>query len=223
MSNLDKFEKFLGSIDLEAYREKYSHIKLVELDLPKEVQSIPHIFQCYWENKSDWPLFEKFYEKYKTDLSVKIERFREKSLFSKETFNRGLPARTYRTWTSLLTQIQGGYLAEKIYGEANVTMNAELDWKGIDFRVLKGNSEFNMQVKKDTMSREVRAPYKGMKHNVEIRTIVYKVTGERYKKNGEERKPFKDWKERWDGKLDVLDNGFVVFRKGIFDALEEIE
>ncbi len=223
MSDLESFEEFLGSIDLEKYRKQYSPIKLVELDLPREVQSLPHIFQCYWENKSDWLLFEEFYKKYGDDLSVQIEEFRKKSLFSKETFYRGLPARTYRTWASLLTQIQGGYLAEKIYGKNNVVMSAELDWKGVDFRVLKGNSEVNMQIKKKTMSREVRAPYKDMKYEMEIRGIVYAVPGNRYKKNGEERKPFRDWKNYWEGKLDILDNGFVVFRKGIFDALEAIE
>ncbi|MBI1984601.1 MAG: TaqI family restriction endonuclease, partial [Candidatus Wildermuthbacteria bacterium] len=32
---LGKFEKFLQSVDLIAYRKKYRPIKLVEMDLPK--------------------------------------------------------------------------------------------------------------------------------------------------------------------------------------------
>ena len=34
---LEKFEKFLQSVDLKAYREKYRPIKIVEMDLSKEI------------------------------------------------------------------------------------------------------------------------------------------------------------------------------------------
>ncbi len=36
---LEEIEKFLESVDLSAYREKYRPIKIVEMDLPKEIQA----------------------------------------------------------------------------------------------------------------------------------------------------------------------------------------
>lgn len=37
---LTKIEQFLRSVDLKGYREKFKPIKIVEMDLPKEVQAI---------------------------------------------------------------------------------------------------------------------------------------------------------------------------------------
>ena len=48
---LDKFEKFLKSVDLNAYREKYRPIKLVVMDLPKEIQAIAMLYEVYWDQK----------------------------------------------------------------------------------------------------------------------------------------------------------------------------
>ena len=86
-------------------------------------------------------------------------------MFSVETFYRGLPARIYRTWASLLTQIQGGYAAEEIYGEKNVVMSAELDYQGIDMKFIYKKEEINIQIKKETLSREVRMPWQFTKKN----------------------------------------------------------
>ncbi|MBU4480733.1 TaqI family restriction endonuclease [Patescibacteria group bacterium] len=36
----EKLGQFLESVNLNAYREKYSPIKIVEMDLPKEIQAI---------------------------------------------------------------------------------------------------------------------------------------------------------------------------------------
>ena len=222
MSELDDFENFLSALDLAKYRKKYVPIKTVELDLPRRVQSIPQIFKCYWERKSHWVSFEEFYEIYLKGQSLEIENFRKESFFSKKTFYTGLPARTYRTWASLLTQIQGGYLAQKIFGRGSVNMNAELDWRGIDFEITRAGSVTNVQVKKDTVRKEAYGPdfvTKG-RNRVQVAVIRYNVPGKRYKQNGiDERKPFQDWKKEWQGKLDILPNGFVVFRKKIFDGI----
>ena len=37
---VQKFDKFLQSVDLKSYRDKYRPIKIVEMDLPKEIQAI---------------------------------------------------------------------------------------------------------------------------------------------------------------------------------------
>ena len=44
-----------------AYREKYRPIKIVEMDLPKEIQAINLLYKVYW-NKKEFLSFEKFYE-----------------------------------------------------------------------------------------------------------------------------------------------------------------
>ena len=138
-------------------------------------------------------------------------------MFSEETFYRGLPARIYRTWASLLTQIQGGYAAEEIYGRGNVAMNADLDYSGIDMRLTDGNDIVNIQIKKETMSREVRAPWQGMRQKQKIVFVVYEVPGcDPLTKTGKPSKPFNDWREKWGGKLERLDNGFIVFLPGMF-------
>ncbi|MBI4359773.1 MAG: TaqI family restriction endonuclease [Candidatus Jacksonbacteria bacterium] len=48
---LEKFEKFLQSVNLESYREQYRHIKLVEMDLPKEIQAVGMLYKIYWDQK----------------------------------------------------------------------------------------------------------------------------------------------------------------------------
>ena len=48
---IDKFNKFLELVNLKAYREKYRPIKLVEMDLPKEIQAIEMLYKVYWDKK----------------------------------------------------------------------------------------------------------------------------------------------------------------------------
>ena len=42
---LEKFDKFLQSVDLKSYREKYRPIKIVEMDLPKRNSSYQYSLQ----------------------------------------------------------------------------------------------------------------------------------------------------------------------------------
>ena len=49
---LNKFENFLESVDLKGYREKYSRIKIVEMDLSKDIQAIELLYKIYWEVKT---------------------------------------------------------------------------------------------------------------------------------------------------------------------------
>lgn len=215
--SVKKFNEFLRDIDVALYRGKYRHIKLVELDMPRPVQAIRHIYREYWEKRRDFPDYENFYAMYSGELKKEIEKFRVETMFSKETFYRGLPARIYRTWASLLTQIQGGYAAEKIYGKGKVRMSAELDYQGIDMRIQHGGQVIDVQIKKESLSREVRAPWRNMKKSVTVIMLTYEVPGcSQYTKTGKESVPFKRWEEKWRGKLDVLPNDFVVFLPDMF-------
>lgn len=218
MSDLERFNKFLSGINLAKYREKYSRIKLVELDLDRNIQAIVHLYREYWDDRADFPSFDKFYGIYSRKLKRELEDFREDKMFSDETFYRGLPARIYRTWASLLTQIQGGYVAEKIYGNGNVEMSADLDYSGVDMRIRIDGDWLNIQIKKESLSREVRAPWQFHRRDVPIINVTYEVPGcdPLTPKRGEPSVPFNRWKDKWDGKLDRLDNGFIIFTDGMF-------
>lgn len=212
-----KINDFLGGVDLAFYRDKYARIKLVELDMPRPIQPIAFLYREYWQRREGYPSFEEFYGMYSAELEAELEEFRRAAMFSRETFYRGLPARIYRTWASLLTQIQGGYAAEEVYGGGNVEMSAPLDYSGIDMRIKDGERIINIQIKKETMSREVRAAWHGLKKGVPIVNLMYAVPGcDRLNRKGEERIPFRRWREKWQGKLAYLDNGFIVFLPGMF-------
>ena len=217
MRSVEKFEKFLSGIDTSAYREKYSRIKIVELDLPRNIQALKHIYQTYWDSSANYLDYEKFYAKYSTDLKSDLEEFRRKSQFSYETFHRGLPARIYRTWASLLTQIHAGYIAEEIFDA--VEMNGELDWQGIDMQVSNGKQIIPIQIKKETLSREERVPRPITKRKKIIINITYDIPrGDPFTLIKKQPSvPFARWQEEWKGKLKRLDNGFIVFLPAMFD------
>ena len=44
---VQKFDNFLQSVDLKSYRDMYRPIKIVEMDLPKEVQAIDALYKVY--------------------------------------------------------------------------------------------------------------------------------------------------------------------------------
>ena len=46
----------------------------------------------------------------------------------------------YRTWASLLTQIQGGFVANSIYKK--VLMSADLDYSGIDMQIYFNDDKY---------------------------------------------------------------------------------
>lgn len=213
----EQINAFLGGIDLAGYRNKYAHIKLVELDMPRSIRPIPFLYREYWERRVNYPTFEKFYTLYAKELRLQLEEFRQVTMFSEETFYRGLPARIYRTWASLLMQIQGGYAAEEIYGTGAIEMSADLDYRGVDMRIADGDKIINIQIKKETMSREVRTPWHSMKKQISIVNLTYEVPGcDPLTKTGKESVPFARWAEKWNGKLARLDNGFIVFMPEMF-------
>lgn len=219
-----RFEKFLETVDLAGYRKKFMPIKIVEMDLPKEIQALDLLYKTYWDKRRMIP-FEQFYEEYKKLYSKNLKIFCKKTQMCSKCFNKGLPARIYRTWASIITQIHAGYVAESVFGEGTVEMSSELDHQGADFRVTYKSKKLNYQVKKETFSREVRAEKKPKKQlDGEFIKIVYKVPGfdmilDPHKKKGGFRKAFSEFKRDWldTGLIKVLKNGFTVFTPKIFE------
>ncbi|MBU1102582.1 TaqI family restriction endonuclease [Patescibacteria group bacterium] len=211
---LNKFDKFLQSVDLAAYREKYRPIKIVEMDLPKEIQAIETLYKVYWIQKR-FLSFDDFYQEYFEIHKKQLKDFQEKIGMCPKCFNKGLPARIYRTWASIITQIYAGYVAESVFGGGTVAMSAELDHQGADFQVVYKNKALNYQVKKATFSREVRQEKKSRnKIKGEFIDIKYEVPSEDYfknptKKDGEYKLPYLRFKNNKE--LKRFSNGFVVF------------
>jgi hypothetical protein len=224
MHHNEKFEKFLETLNLGGYRKQFSPIKIVEMDLPKEIQALDLLYKIYWDKRKLIP-FEQFYEEYKKQYKENLELFRERTQMCKVCFYKGLPARIYRTWASIITQIHAGYVAESVFGEGAVEMSSELDHQGADFRINYKNKKLNYQVKKETFSREVRTEKKAKKQlEGEFIKIIYKVPNfeillDPHRKKGGFKKAFNEFKRDWldTGKIKVLNNGFTVFTPKIFE------
>ena len=218
---VQKFDNFLQSVDLKAYREKYRSIKIVEMDLPKEVQAINMLYKVYWDQKKLLS-FEYFYKEYLSLQKTEIESFRQRVTMCKDCFYRGLPARIYRTWASIITQIHAGYVAESVFGEGTVSMSGELDHKGADFQVKYLGKILNYQVKKKSLGREVRQEKLKSKDPLhgEFVDIKYEVPSSDYfenpkKKDGEYKLPYKRFQDNKE--LKRLPNGFVIFTPYAFE------
>jgi len=215
---LEKFDKFLQTVPLKDYRKKYSSIKIVEMDLPKEIQAINLLYKVYWEEKK-FISFEKFYERYLEEKKELLEKFRKKTTMCQDCFVRGIEARTYRTWAGLITQIHGGYVAESVFGEGTVSMSRELDSLGADIRVKYKNRILNYQVKKTSFSGVMsRMPLPRKKKNegedIDIKYEVPTCLSDPKTKKGEFRLPYLRFLE--DKRTASFDNGFVVFTAETF-------
>ena len=218
---VQKFDNFLQSVDLKSYRDTYRPIKIVEMDLPKEVQAINMLYKVYWDQKK-FLSFEDFYKEYLNSQKTEIESFRQKITMCKDCFYRGLPARIYRTWASIITQIHAGYVAESVFGEGTVEMSGELDHQGADFQVKYRGKILNYQVKKKSFSGEVRRGKGGVKKQIdgEFVDINYEVPSSEYfdnpkKKDGDYKLPYKRFQENKE--LKRFSNGFVVFAPYAFE------
>ena len=216
---VEKFEKFLESVDLKGYRKKYSRIKIVEMDLPKNIQAIKLLYIVYWDERN-FLKFEDFYKRYLKEKSEALENFRKKVTMCEDCFSRGLEARIYRTWAGLITQIHAGYVAESVFGDGSVSMSAELDSQGADIRVEYKGHFLDYQVKKTSHSGVKSSrplPRKG-KLKGEAIDIKYEVPislSDPKTKKGEFRKPYLRFLE--DKRTKAFKNGFVVFTKLTFE------
>lgn len=57
-----RLEDFLAGTDLSGYRDRHKDIKIVELDMPKNVQALAAMYCHYWDSRSGiCPGFDEFY------------------------------------------------------------------------------------------------------------------------------------------------------------------
>ena len=215
---IEEFDKFLKTVPLKDYRKKYSSIKIVEMDLPKEIQAINLLYKVYWEEKQ-FISFEIFYKRYLEEKKELLEKFRNKTTMCKDCFVRGIEARTYRTWAGLITQIHGGYVAESVFGKGTVSMSRKLDSLGADIRVKYKNHILNYQVKKTSFSGVMsRVPLPRKKkaegENIDIKYEVPTCLSDPKTKKGEFRVPYLRFLE--DKRTASFENGFVVFTPETF-------
>ena len=82
----------------------------------------------------------------------------------------GFKARIYRTWVSLLTQIQGAYVCASFYGLENVKMNPSDDMLCKDIVIKVGQKEKVIQIKKKSNRQDFKRGKKG-----QYMEIVYEV------------------------------------------------
>lgn len=57
------FVKFLENVPLDHYRDLYKPIKIVEMDLSRDIQALDIIYEFYWD-KQEFLNYENFYKKY---------------------------------------------------------------------------------------------------------------------------------------------------------------
>ena len=210
---LEKFNEFLKRVKLQEYRKKYSKIKIVEMDLPKNIQAIELLYKVYWDEKK-FLSFEDFYERYLREKKREIEIFRIKTTMCENCFPRGLRARIYRTWAGLITQIHAGYVAESVFGKDSVKMSADLDHQGADIRVDYKGHGLNYQVQKTShagvMSRRPLARKGKLKgESLDIKYEVPTCLTDPKTKKGEFRKPYLRFLA--DRRTEAFKNGFVTF------------
>ena len=228
----DIFELFLKSIDLDSYRKLYSPIKIVEMDLDKPVSIIPteDMYKLYGDSEDAYrniPSFDEFYDYYYKNNENNINIFWSKSGFGMDCdcFQRGLKARIYRTWASIITQIYAGYVAEEVFGVGNVFQSSELDKNKIDILVKYRGKELKFQIKKFTGRKEIARMSDSKEKAKQLIYLYYEVispedyANPKYKRTGKYRpvaKQYIKFKPKT-GFLDRYDNGFVVFTTKKFE------
>jgi len=235
---LKKFRDFLGSIPLDKYREELKEIKWVEQNLPKEILPLASIFKYYWEERKFLEFdvwFETFWREINTTPESKkaLEEFKRyffnKSLGEDGWFKKGFKARMYRTWVSVLTQLDFCYMFEYVCDKEGKNLklecNAELDAKGIDAKV----NDIGFQVAKISQRKEART-VGGKKTIITIPYAVFnieeferRITSPRVKDKSGYQKALKSFHKYFI----LLKNGFVVFNeeylKQIIDNINDVE
>ena len=97
--DLKEFEKFLGGLELEKYKELRA-IKTVEQDLPQDLLPLEIYYRYYW-NTTDFKDFEEVFEIYWHEkLNPHIYNFIKKYFYgcSLQFVEEGFKARLYRIW-----------------------------------------------------------------------------------------------------------------------------
>ena len=179
---LQRYRRFLESIPLNEYREKFRIIKWVEQDLPRDLLPQGSIFRHYW-HKQNFLDFESWFEDFWGELqsdttsATALKDFK-KYYFDKNNdgwFKLGFKARMYRTWTAVLTQLDFCYMLAHICDKHNkkvkLEANAGLDISGIDLRV--GSLDF--EVSKITQRKEARSAATARRNRIRIPYAVFNI------------------------------------------------
>jgi len=181
IGDLKKYRNFLASIPLDKYREELKDVKWVEQDLPREILPLASIYRYYWEERQ-FLTFDVWFECFWAELnnnpqSREALKSFKKYFFDKDNdgwFKRGFRARMYRTWISVLTQLDFCYMFEYVCAKEGKNLqlecNAELDIKGIDAKV----NDICFQVTKISQRKEARTAGK-KKRLVTILYVVYDI------------------------------------------------
>jgi len=216
ISNADDFSAKLAEIPLLDHGREHRSCKLLEMDMPKNIRPLDLLYYFYWEQKN-FLNFNEFYDIYRSYYQEELKEFQEKIGLHPESFNKGLKARIYRSWASILTQIHLGVTLSDIFGAEAVTMNTELDQSNCDIKLKIEDEYINIQVKKESYSKERRLRPKGKKvMEGKLINFTYKlfssdVIVNPLKINGEARKETIRFKRN--KKVDMLENGFTIFKK----------
>ena len=227
---LQSYRKFLESIPLDKYRGKLKDVKWVEQDLYPELLPLGSIFRNYWHEQNfldfeSW--FEQFWEELHSNPAslVPLKHFK-KYYFDKDNdgwFKLGFKARMYRTWVSVLTQLDFCYIflyvCEKQGKHLRLEANAELDAKGVDLRV----GQLDFQVAKITHRKEAR-PSGAEKKKIAIPYAVYNVDeyvrlSHSPRVSPANRTKYRNSLQAFHKYFIYLKNGFVVFSELYVDQI----
>lgn len=194
------------------------------------------IFRHYWFERKFLD-FDKWFENFWKELNTRSESKEalkqfKKYFFDKDGngwFKKGFRARMYRTWVSVLTQLDFCYLFEYICTKEGKDLilecNAELDARGVDARI----NDISFQIAKISQRKEARTV--GSKKNLiivpyavfNIEEFQHRLTSPRVKDKTGYQKALNSFKQYFIR----LDNGFVVFKedylKPIIDNIADIE
>jgi len=223
--NLELYRKFLENIPLDKFREEYIKVKWVEQDLPKEILPLASIFRNYWDEMNLLD-FEDWFENFWGELHQNEERLLALKNFKKYYFDKnndgwfklGFKARMYRTWVSVLTQLDFCYVFVYVSDKQNKNLkleaNAELDRKGIDARV----GDIDFQVAKISQRKEARPGVSGKKKKITIPYAVFNINEFKRKSRSssvkqDNRRKYKKAIEAFFKYFKILPNGFVVFNE----------
>ena len=221
--DLASYREFLKIIPLDKYRETLKGVKWVEQDLYPGMLPLESIFRNYWHNQNfldfeSW--FEQFWQELHSDPEkLKVLKEFKKYYFDKDDdgwFKLGFKARMYRTWMSVLTQIDFyyvfRYVCRKMGKEISFEANAELDRKGIDMRI--GGVDFG--ISKVSQRKEARSASGAQRRLIIVPYAVFNI-GEFIRKAGSprvtpaSRRAYRKSVEAFHKYFVYLDNGFVVF------------
>jgi hypothetical protein len=220
---LDSYRAFLESIPLAKYRETLKDVKWVEQDLYPEMLPLASIFDNYWHNQNfldfeSW--FEQFWgELHDNPLSRSVVENFKKYYFDKDNdgwFKLGFKARMYRTWVSVLTQIDFyyvfNYVCAKKQCDITFEANATLDKKGIDLRI--GGLDFG--ISKVSQRKEARSGGSG--RVIVLPYAVFDLSDFIRKSNSTRVAPsnriaYRKSVQAFNKYFIQLSNGFVVFNE----------